>query len=186
MPSSSTVAACRASALESFDKPRRRGRDHRHRPAPMPMAAAYFDPDNDPKAKLWYWWDIPAMLAPADLPADCQARALRGAAAARRRGGRVPEAAGTQGQSRATIIWAMPSPGSAWPCAARGVGVYIRTLMNRGELAMPPAGEKIHRLKLAASAALNWLPRHSEEDHRRCAMFQPGARPRNSASRMCC
>jgi len=26
-----------------------------------------FDPDNDPKANLWYWWDVPAMLAQAGL-----------------------------------------------------------------------------------------------------------------------
>ena len=47
--------------LENFDKPEgevmnegvirtyRRGR-------------AMFDPENDPKANLWYWWDVPAML----------------------------------------------------------------------------------------------------------------------------
>jgi surfeit locus 1 family protein len=27
-----------------------------------------FDPDNDPKANLWYWWDVPAMLATSGLP----------------------------------------------------------------------------------------------------------------------
>lgn len=26
---------------------------------------AYFDPANDPRANLWYWWDIPAMLSAA-------------------------------------------------------------------------------------------------------------------------
>ena len=29
---------------------------------------AMFDPENDPKANLWYWWDVPAMLAASDLP----------------------------------------------------------------------------------------------------------------------
>jgi surfeit locus 1 family protein len=28
----------------------------------------YFDPANDPKANLWYWWDIPGMLAASNLP----------------------------------------------------------------------------------------------------------------------
>lgn len=28
----------------------------------------YFDPENDPKANLWYWWDIPAMFATSGLP----------------------------------------------------------------------------------------------------------------------
>ena len=27
-----------------------------------------FDPENDPKANLWYWWDVPAMLAASRLP----------------------------------------------------------------------------------------------------------------------
>jgi surfeit locus 1 family protein len=29
-----------------------------------------FDPDNDPKANQWYWWDVPAMVATVDQPAD--------------------------------------------------------------------------------------------------------------------
>jgi surfeit locus 1 family protein len=28
----------------------------------------YFDPENDPGANLWYWWDVPAMLASSGLP----------------------------------------------------------------------------------------------------------------------
>jgi surfeit locus 1 family protein len=28
----------------------------------------YFDPANDPKANLWYWWDVPAMLAASGAP----------------------------------------------------------------------------------------------------------------------
>lgn len=27
----------------------------------------YFDPENDPQGNLWYWWDIPAMLASSGL-----------------------------------------------------------------------------------------------------------------------
>jgi surfeit locus 1 family protein len=27
-----------------------------------------FDPENDPRANLWYWWDVPAMLAASRLP----------------------------------------------------------------------------------------------------------------------
>lgn len=30
---------------------------------------AYFDPNNDARANLWYWWDVPAMLGAATLPA---------------------------------------------------------------------------------------------------------------------
>lgn len=29
---------------------------------------AMFDPENDPKANIWYWWDVPAMLAASGLP----------------------------------------------------------------------------------------------------------------------
>jgi surfeit locus 1 family protein len=31
---------------------------------------AMFDPENDPKANIWYWWDVPAMLAASGLPPD--------------------------------------------------------------------------------------------------------------------
>ena len=27
-----------------------------------------YDPSNDPAANLWYWWDVPAMLAASKLP----------------------------------------------------------------------------------------------------------------------
>lgn len=29
---------------------------------------AYFDPDNDAAANMWYWWDVPAMLAASAAP----------------------------------------------------------------------------------------------------------------------
>ena len=29
-----------------------------------------FTPDNDDAANIWYWWDVPAMLALSDIPAD--------------------------------------------------------------------------------------------------------------------
>lgn len=29
---------------------------------------AYFDPENDARANLWYWWDVPAMLAASPVP----------------------------------------------------------------------------------------------------------------------
>lgn len=35
-----------------------------------PRGQAMFDPENDPKANLWYWWDVPAMLAASGLPQD--------------------------------------------------------------------------------------------------------------------
>ena len=31
-----------------------------------------FDPDNDPKARLWYWWDVPAMLQSVSLAATAK------------------------------------------------------------------------------------------------------------------
>ncbi|MGE0006149.1 MAG: SURF1 family protein [Parvibaculaceae bacterium] len=31
-----------------------------------------FTPDNDPDANIWYWWDIPAMLAFAHIEADAR------------------------------------------------------------------------------------------------------------------
>ena len=54
--------------LESFDQPQgevevtglvrtyKRGR-------------GFFDPDNDPKQNLWFWWDVPAMLQSSRMPA---------------------------------------------------------------------------------------------------------------------
>lgn len=30
----------------------------------------FFTPDNDAGRNFWYWWDIPAMLSMADVPAD--------------------------------------------------------------------------------------------------------------------
>ena len=32
-----------------------------------------FAPDNDPQSGVWYWWDVPAMLANARLPAGTRA-----------------------------------------------------------------------------------------------------------------
>jgi len=31
-----------------------------------------FTPDNDPEANIWYWWDIPAMLAHASVAPDAR------------------------------------------------------------------------------------------------------------------
>ena len=33
-------------------------------------ARGLFSPDNDPAGNLWYWWDVPAMLAASHIPAD--------------------------------------------------------------------------------------------------------------------
>lgn len=53
--------------LDNFDKPEGaltlEGVIRTHK-----TGAGYFDPANDPKANLWYWWDIPAMLAASGLP----------------------------------------------------------------------------------------------------------------------
>ena len=32
----------------------------------------HFSPDNDPEANIWYWWDIPAMLAYARIAPDAR------------------------------------------------------------------------------------------------------------------
>jgi surfeit locus 1 family protein len=32
------------------------------------LGRSFFDPDNDPKANLWYWWDVPDMLSTSSLP----------------------------------------------------------------------------------------------------------------------
>ena len=53
--------------LEHFDQPdgevTLEGVIRTHKAGP-----GYFDPANDPKANLWYWWDVPAMLADSGLP----------------------------------------------------------------------------------------------------------------------
>lgn len=53
--------------LEHFDKPEGEvmleGVIRTH-----PRGKGYFDPVNDPEANLWYWWDVPAMLAASGLP----------------------------------------------------------------------------------------------------------------------
>jgi surfeit locus 1 family protein len=57
--------------LENFDKPegpvKVEGviRTYAH-------GKAYFDPPNDPKSNLWYWWDVPAMQAAGGLAADAK------------------------------------------------------------------------------------------------------------------
>ncbi len=33
-------------------------------------ARGLFDPDNDVAGNMWYWWDLPAMLAASAIPAD--------------------------------------------------------------------------------------------------------------------
>jgi surfeit locus 1 family protein len=35
-------------------------------------AQGYFDPENDAERNLWYWWDVPAMLASVTIPADAK------------------------------------------------------------------------------------------------------------------
>lgn len=33
-----------------------------------PLGQGYFDPANDPKANMWYWWDVKGMLSASGLP----------------------------------------------------------------------------------------------------------------------
>ena len=35
-----------------------------------PYGQGFFDPTNDPKGNMWYWWDVPGMLAASGLTAD--------------------------------------------------------------------------------------------------------------------
>lgn len=35
-----------------------------------PYGQGFFDPANDPKGNMWYWWDVKGMLAASGLPAD--------------------------------------------------------------------------------------------------------------------
>ncbi len=35
-----------------------------------PHGQSYFDPTNDPKANMWYWWDVKGMLAASGLSAS--------------------------------------------------------------------------------------------------------------------
>ncbi|MCX7347964.1 MAG: hypothetical protein NTZ54_00045 [Alphaproteobacteria bacterium] len=35
-----------------------------------PYGQGLFDPANDPKANMWYWWDVQGMVAAIGLPAD--------------------------------------------------------------------------------------------------------------------
>ena len=35
-----------------------------------PFGQNFFDPANDAKGNMWYWWDLPAMIAASGLPAD--------------------------------------------------------------------------------------------------------------------
>ena len=35
-----------------------------------PYGQGFFDPANDPKANIWHWWDVAAMLAGSGLAAD--------------------------------------------------------------------------------------------------------------------
>ena len=55
--------------LENFDRPEGpqeiEGVIRTH-----PYGQGSFDPANDPKGNMWYWWDVPAMIAASGLPAD--------------------------------------------------------------------------------------------------------------------
>ncbi|WP_373505891.1 SURF1 family protein [Aestuariivirga sp.] len=53
--------------LESFDRPEGEV-DILGVIRTYPNGQAYFDPANDPKANLWYWWDEPGMLRESNLP----------------------------------------------------------------------------------------------------------------------
>ena len=35
-----------------------------------PYGQGFFDPANDPKGNMWYWWDVKGMLAASGLPSD--------------------------------------------------------------------------------------------------------------------
>ena len=100
---------------------------------PYSHGRAYFDPDNDPEANLWYWWDVPAMLAAAGLSADPKpvpfvVQLLPGAARAEFPKPPEPKANLRNNHLGYALTWF----GLAIALAVIS-GVYIRTLKNTGE-----------------------------------------------------
>jgi len=94
---------------------------------------AYFDPDNDPKANNWYWWDVPAMLAAAQMPAGLKplpfvVQLLPGTVAAEFPQPPEPRANLANNHLGYAITWF----GLAITLLAVA-GVYIRTLRNADE-----------------------------------------------------
>ena len=90
-----------------------------------------FDPDNDPKARLWYWWDVAAMLQSTDLPADAKplpfvVQVLPGSVAAEFPKPQEPKANLTNNHLGYAITWF----GLAAALLAVA-GVYIRGLMKQ-------------------------------------------------------
>ncbi len=126
--------------LESFDKPQGEVevngvvRTYAH-------GRAYFDPDNDPKGNLWYWWDVPAMLAAANLPAELKpvpfvVQLLPGAVAAEFPAPPEPKANLANNHLGYAITWF----GLAIALLVVS-GVYISTLRNSEDsLPLPPVG----------------------------------------------
>ena len=89
-----------------------------------------FDPDNDPKARLWYWWDVPAMLQSTDLPAAAKPLAfavqvLPGTVAAEFPKPQEPKANLTNNHLGYAITWF----GLAIALAVVSL-LYLRTLKN--------------------------------------------------------
>lgn len=100
---------------------------------PYSHGRAYFDPGNDPKANLWYWWDVPAMLAAANLPAELKpapfvVQLLPGAATAEFPKPPEPKANLSNNHLGYAITWFGLAIALAVVSAA-----FIRTLRNTGE-----------------------------------------------------
>ncbi len=118
--------------LDSFDKPDGE-QDITGIVRPYAHGRAYFDPGNDPKANLWYWWDVPAMLAAANLPAELKpapfvVQLLPGAATAEFPKPPEPKANLSNNHLGYAITWF----GLAIALAVVSA-VFIRTLRNTGE-----------------------------------------------------
>ena len=123
---------------ESFDKPAGeveitgvlRAYDH---------GRAAFDPDNDPGARLWYWWDVPAMLQSAILPSTATplpfaVQVLPGTVAAAFPKPQEPKANLANNHLGYAITWF----GLAIALAAMSL-LYLRTL-RKGAGHPPPLG----------------------------------------------
>ena len=70
----------------------------------------YFDPANDAAGNIWYWWDVPAMLASIPIPADARVapfilQALPGADLKKFPRAAAPEVALSNNHLQYAITW---------------------------------------------------------------------------------
>ena len=135
----------------------------------MAKSAVFLTPDNDADGNIWYWWDVPAMLAFGHIDPDSRVapfilQALPGSDRT------LPRPAAPR--VCATIICNMPSPGFPSPSFLAIVGLLSSANSGRQRC--------LKRRCLAAS-----LPRPFGRILR-ALCFYPRRGARSSALRMCC